>query len=163
VSSSELVHNRRTVLARRMLVYLAALLGLALVAAAIAPQPAPAPLPQSPAAGAPGTIASRTLAPVMDPGDRVVVRVGDVVTLTVPSATPDTVEIAGLGLSAFGDPALPAQIELVAYPAGTYPVTRLSTGARVGMLVIQPARTAPALSRPQLRPTAPSRSAAPVA
>lgn len=135
-----------------MLAWLAAMLGLALIAGSIAPQPLPKTVPSAPRPGAPGTVPSRSLKLVLHPGERVVARVGDVVTLTVPATAPDTVQIAGLGLSAFADATVPAQIEFVAYPAGTFPVTLLTSGATVGTLRILPAQS------PQPAPAAPSRS-----
>jgi hypothetical protein len=126
------------VVARRLLAWLAALLALALLAAALAPQAEPVTRPSAPRPGTPGTVASRTLVRVLPRGGRVAARVGDFVTLDVPVRAPDTVEIAGLGLSAFAAPGAPAQIEFLADPAGTYAVTLLSSGARLGTLRIQP-------------------------
>jgi hypothetical protein len=131
------------VLGRRLLLWLAALLGLALVVGSIAPQrEAPTrPYPVTP--GVPGSNPGPVRKLVLKPGGRVVARVGQVVNLEVAVKTPDTVEIDALGVSMFADPQTAAQLEFLAYPAGTYPVTLHDTGQTIGTLVIAPVQAPP--------------------
>ena len=129
--------------ARRLLIVLAVLLGLTALAAGVAPRerlgtdsgntPAPA---VTPAAVAAGTV-ERTLNAGAT-GQRVVARVGQTVELTVESDTLETVS-----LDEYGDQTAeadsPAHFELLADVPGNYAISVLDPAQRIGTLEIQPA------------------------
>src|SRR5919202_382658 len=128
-------------LARRLLVLLAVMVGLTALAAGMAPRrtgPAlgPAePLPQEPAA-APARTVPRTLGGDQSGGGRrIVARSGDTLLLTVTASSVDSVSGGGLGESGPGDPEAPAELELVPDEAGSYPIELLESGRGGGTLV----------------------------
>jgi plastocyanin len=132
------------VLARRLLILVSALLGLALVAAALAPQQRPAPVPAAPAPqaaeGAPP--AGRELAlTIRDrPGQapaRLHARVGDTVRLTVHSAGPDTVSVDGLTDAVPVEADAPAELEHFADAPGRYRIVLDEAQRRLGTLLVR--------------------------
>ncbi len=142
------MHNRETVLGRRLVVWLLAMFALLLFAGAIAPRREvdQKPYPATPGAAdaSPGPVRNLTLRP----GGRVVVHVGENVALTVAVGSSDSVDIDALGISQFADRRTPAKLMFLAYPAGTYPVTSDNTGKTIGTLVVQPPAPAPPSGSP---------------
>jgi hypothetical protein len=129
--------------ARRLLIVLAVLLGLTALAAGVAPRErlgtdsSPTPPPAvTPAKIARGTV-DRTLNAGAT-GQRVVARVGQTVELTVDSDT-----LATVSLDEYGDqtaePDSPAHFELLADVPGNYAIDVLEPTRRIGTLEIQPA------------------------
>jgi hypothetical protein len=135
----------RTVLARRLLLFVSALLGLALVAAALAPQQrpvAPAPAVNAPTVARSGLPAGREVSlTVRDrPGHaptRLHARVGDTVLLTVHSARPDTVTLDGLTRPVPVEAGIPARLEQLLDTPGDYRILLVDAGRRLGTLVVR--------------------------
>jgi hypothetical protein len=127
--------------ARRLLIVLAVLLGLTALAAAVAPRhrlgsgsgstPAVA---ATPAATAGGTV-DKTL-DAGATGQRVVIRVGQTLELTVKSDTLETVNLEEYG-DQTAEPDSPALWEVYADAPGNYAITLDDSGARIGTLEIR--------------------------
>ena len=65
-------------------------------------------------------------------------RVGDLVELTVTARGPDSVAIAGLGLTEGVAPGAPAQLSFLADRPGRFPVSLTLSDRRVGSVVVEP-------------------------
>jgi hypothetical protein len=134
------------VLARRLLIVLAVLIGLTALASGVAPRepvvredgsrPAVPPADTSP----PGVV-ERTLSAGRT-GQRVVARIGQTVVITIEGAALDTVRLAEYGDETV-EPASPARFELLADVPGSYAIDLLEAGRRIGTLEIRPARGQP--------------------
>ena len=129
--------------ARRLLIALAVLLGLTALAAGVAPRerastdsgPPPAPAPAREQAS--GTV-ERTL-DTGSTGQRVVARVGQSVVLTVRSDTLETVSLGEVGVRT-AEPDSPARFELLADVPGSYAIELLDDAEqRIGTLEIREA------------------------
>jgi hypothetical protein len=130
-------------LARRMLIVLAVLLGMIALAAGVAPRerlqtdsttPPPAAAPTSePASGR----VQKTL-DAGATGQQVVARVGQTVVITVRSDTLETVSLAEVGVKT-AEPASSARFELLADVPGTYGIDLLESEQRIGTLEIREA------------------------
>ena len=125
--------------ARRLLIVLAVLLGLTALAAGVAPRqpivqdPGGAPSPPPPPA------ASRSVHRTLDAretGQRVVARVGQTVVLTVRSRDLDTVSLEEVGVRTV-EPASPARFELLADVPGSYAIELLEADQQIGTLEIR--------------------------
>jgi hypothetical protein len=128
--------------ARRLLIVLAVLLGLTTLAAGVAPRPSLDPdrgavPPGNPApAQATGRVA-RTLDAAAT-GQHVVAKVGQTVVLTVRSSVLRTVSLAEVGVRT-AEPDSPAQFEMFADVPGMYPIELLDPEQRIGTLEIRKA------------------------
>jgi len=132
------------VLARRLLIVLAVLIGLTALAAGVTPrQPVVREDGSRPApdAEAPPSI-ERTL-DAAETDQRVRVSVGQTVVLIVESATLDTVSLAEYGNEPV-EPDSPARFELLADVPGGYAIELLESGRRIGTLEVRPAPEEPA-------------------
>ena len=127
-------------LARRLLILLAVLMGLTALAAGVAPR---RPLPQD----EPSTPQASTAQPVQKPlvrtlsadepsGRRIVVTRGRLVQLTVTGDVVDSVQLGDLQVHAL-DPESPAHFELLADVPGSYPITLLDAQQRLGVLEVK--------------------------
>ena len=129
--------------ARRLLIVLAVLLGLTALAAGVAPRErlgtssggTPAP------AATPGAVAHGTVERTLDAGatgQRVVARVGQTIELTIKSDT-----LQSVSLDDYGDRTVeadsPAHFELLADVPGSYGIDLLDPVRRIGTLEIRPA------------------------
>ena len=125
--------------ARRLLIVLAVLLGLTALAAGVAPRSgldhdAPPPVTAAPTpAPATGTV-SKTL-DAQSTGQRVQARVGQTVMLTITSDTLETVTLDQYG-DKTAEPDSPAQFEVFADVPGSYPITLQDSGQEIGELDI---------------------------
>jgi hypothetical protein len=129
-------------LARRLLIVLAVLIGLTALASGVATRQPVGGGDQRyvpPAAGARPAYQpiERTL-DAADSGQRVVARVGQNVVITVEGAALDTVRLAEFGNETV-EPASPARFELLADVPGSYAIELLESGRRIGTLEIRPA------------------------
>ena len=127
-------------LARRLLIALAVLIGLSALAAGVSPRqpavPEGARMPARPDASAPRPV-ERTL----DAGkarQRVRADVGQPVVIVVVAAPLDTVSRAEFGNEPV-EPGSPARFELLADVPGSYAIELLESGRRIGTLVIRAA------------------------
>jgi hypothetical protein len=135
------------VLARRLLILLAVLLGLSALAASVAPPQrplgdfgAPAPTqapPVQPAPQPPRTIARTIVADRLTGPARVRARVGDTVQLVVRSSRLDSVAVADLAPVQAVEADSPAQFEILADMPGSYPITFVESGRRIGLLEVR--------------------------
>jgi hypothetical protein len=128
------------VLARRLLIILAVLLGLTALAAGVAPRQQPAD-DGGTVAPAPAAPAQRPLDRTLDAqatGQRVVARVGQTVVITVESAELDSVSLAERGIEPV-EPDSPARFELLADVPGDYAIDLLEADRTIGSLEILPA------------------------
>ena len=126
-------------LARRLLILLAVLMGLTALAAGVAPrEPArdTAAEPPAPAAAPVEDPLERTLSADGGPDRRVVARRGRVVRLTVEGDVVDSVVLGDLKIEPI-DPESPALFELLVDELGTYPITLLDAGRRIGVLEVE--------------------------
>lgn len=125
--------------ARRLLIVLAVLLGLTALAAGVAPRQTLDPDPPPPAAASPtpppaaGTV-QKTL-DAQSTGQRVDAKLGQLVTITVKSDTLETVTLDQYG-DQTAEAASPALFELLADTAGSYPIT-LDDGQEIGTLDVK--------------------------
>ena len=125
--------------ARRLLIILAVLLGLTAIAAGVAPRQALDPDPPPPVAAAPtpppahGNV-QKTL-DAQSTGQRVDAKVGQLLTITVNSDTLETVSLDQYG-DQTAEPDSPAMFELLADAPGSYPIT-LDDGQEIGTLEIK--------------------------
>lgn len=132
-------------LARRLLIALAVLLGLTALAAGVTPRDPTvrqegSTTPAGPGAGSPAPAPVQRTLSAEESGQRVVARVGQSVVLTVEAAALDTVGLAEFGYQTV-EPDLPARFELRADVPGSYAIELLEAGRRIGTLEIRPART----------------------
>jgi len=128
-------------LARRVLVLLAVLMGLSALAAGVAPRE---PAPREGAAPSPRVSAAPPERPVertVDAGAaapaRVEARVGQIVVLEVRSDELDSVSLGELGQIEPVESDSPARFELLAEEAGSYPIELLEAGRQIGTLEIR--------------------------
>jgi hypothetical protein len=130
------------VLARRLLMVLAALLVLTAVTAELAAHRAAAPgagataVPSTAAGGAPATVQKTLTADA--PDQQVVARVGQDVVIDVEGEQVDTVTIGDLDTQTV-DAGSPAHFDLLAETPGRYPIELVEAGRRIGTLEIRPA------------------------
>jgi hypothetical protein len=126
--------------ARRLLIVLAVLLGLTALAAGVAPRErldndAPPPVTAAPTpAPAHGSV-QKTL-DAQSTGQRVEARIGQTVTITVKSDTLETVTLDQYG-DKTAEPDSPAQFELLADVPGSYPITLQDSEQEIGELDIR--------------------------
>jgi hypothetical protein len=129
------------VLARRLLILLAVLLGLTALAAGVAPRQSvrddPGTVPPPPAARAPAEPLEQTL-DAQSSGQRIVARVGQTVVITVESTELDSVSLAERGIEPV-EPDSPARFELLADTPGDYAIDLLQAERTIGTLEIRPA------------------------
>jgi hypothetical protein len=119
---------RRLLLATALL-----LLGLAFLSAVSTTPPsqrAEKPAPRPPAAPPPRATGR------LPEDRRVRARVGDEVVVTLTSAVPDTFEVLDLGLETPVEPELGGRLDFIADRPGRFPVTRVSDGREVGVLLV---------------------------
>jgi hypothetical protein len=128
--------------ARRLLIVLAVLLGLTALAAGVAPR---RPIDSAPDAGAPAVTpvarAGGSVQRTMDAaatGQHMVARVGQTVELTVRSQVLNAVSLGDVGVRT-AEADSPARFELLADVPGTYPVELVESGQRIGTLEIRAA------------------------
>ena len=131
----------RCVLARRLLIALAVLMGLTALAAGVAPR---RPVPGGFGAEAPPVASAgqppRPLERVLDAdaaGQRVRARVGQPVVIEVRTDVLDTVSLAEYGNQP-AEPDSPARFELLADTPGRYAIDLLEAGRRIGVLEVRP-------------------------
>jgi hypothetical protein len=131
------------VLARRLLIVLAVVIGLTALASGVAPREpvvrddgSTPPVP--PAGASRPDVVERTLA-ADETGQRVVARVGQTVVITIEGTALDTVRLAEYGDETV-EAASPARFELLADVPGSYAIDLLEAGRRIGTLEIRPAR-----------------------
>jgi len=125
--------------ARNLLLFMAALLLLATVAAALAPreeEPAPAPRAER----APAAPAAREVSATLPEDREVRVRLGDVVRLQVRAGARDVATIAALGVTGPVEPEVPAELLFTADREGRFAVVLEEAGRRVGVVEVGPAR-----------------------
>lgn len=125
-------------LARRLLILAAVLMGLIALAAGVAPRESvrdtgsPTPMP---GASAPMATVERTL-DAQSTGQEVAARVGQTVVITV-----ETDELDSVGLGDYeietADPQSPARFELLADVAGSYPIHLLEADRTIGTLEVR--------------------------
>jgi hypothetical protein len=127
-------------LARRLLILLAVLMGLTALAAGVAPR---RPLPQDDAAPPQASTARpvqkplvRTLSADEPSGRRIEVNRGRLVRLTVEGDVVDSVQLGDLQVHAL-DPESPVHFELIADVPGSYPITLVDAQQRLGVLEVQ--------------------------
>jgi hypothetical protein len=128
-------------LARRLLVLIAVLMGLTALAASVAPrQPLPSergsPAPPASAGSPAAAPLERTLDADAGRPTRVVVRTGQTLVLEVTSAAIDSVSIEGLAEIEPVEADSPARFELLAETPGTHPVELLQAERRIGTIEI---------------------------
>ena len=132
-------------LARRLLIALAILLGLTALAGGLAAPPrvvtpsAPGAPPGGPAVASAGK-PPRPLERVLDAdaaGQRVRARVGQPVVIEVRTDVLDTVSLAEYGNQP-AEPDSPARFELLADTPGRYAIDLLEAGRRIGVLEVRP-------------------------
>src|SRR5215210_875302 len=128
-------------LARRLLILLAVLMGLTALASGVAPrQPvtrsAPDTGPPAPAVSPEPALEATVDATRREPA-QVVVREGRTLTLQVANDEPDSVTIDGLDRIEVVDADSPARFELLAEPAGSYAIELVDAGKTVGTLEIR--------------------------
>lgn len=129
--------------ARRLLIVLAVLLGLTALAAGVAPRERLGSDSGSPpaAAATPEQTATGTISKTLDAGStgqRVVVRVGQTLELTVKSDTLETVNLAEYG-DQTAEPDSPAHWEVYADTPGSYGIVLGDSGMRIGTVEIKAA------------------------
>ena len=125
--------------ARRLLIVLAVLLALTALAAGLAPRSGldrdtPPPVTAAPTPAPAKGVVQKTL-DAQATGQRVEARVGQTVMLTIKSDTLETVTLDQYG-DKTAEPDSPAQFELLADTAGTYPITLQDSGLQIGELDI---------------------------
>jgi hypothetical protein len=129
-------------LARRLLILLAVLMGLTALASGVAPRQ---PVPPSGGDSSPSATAPS------DPPEfkrvdaesgkfaRITVDEGRTLVLEVRSTELDSVSLEGLDRIEVVDPDSPARFELLAEPAGSYPIKLVEAGRELGKLEIRAA------------------------
>lgn len=144
-------------LLRRLLLFVAVLLGLTALAASIAPRestreggnepaqvkPLPSPSPSPGAARRqpppPGVDVRATLSERALKTRRVRARVGQVVRLEVQAFSTDFVAIKDIGVMEPTDPDAPTELEFLADRTGTFAVTVSERDRPIGVIDVQPA------------------------
>jgi hypothetical protein len=126
--------------ARRLLIALAVLLGLTALAAGVAPRERLGTDSAPPASPAPtreqaSGVVQRTL-DAGATGQRVVARVGQTVVLTVRSDSLETVSLDDVGVKT-AEPSSSARFELLADVPGSYAIDLLESEKRIGTLEIR--------------------------
>jgi hypothetical protein len=126
--------------ARRLLIVLAVLLGLTALAAGIAPRAtldkdAPPPVTAAPTPPPATGLVQKTL-DAQSAGQKVEARIGQTVMLTVKSDTLETVSLDQYG-DKTAEPDSPAQFELLADVPGSYPITLQDSDQEIGVLDIR--------------------------
>jgi hypothetical protein len=131
------------VVARRLLIFVAVLMGLTALAAGLATPPPRAPKDTE------GPVIGTSVKPATPPVEAtlslseprtIAVDEGDQLQLSVQGDALDAVEIAGLGQLQAIAPDTPAAFDILADRAGTYPIRLLGADRRVGRLRVTPAR-----------------------
>lgn len=126
-------------LARRISIAASALLLLVVIAASVADRDAQ----ESRAVAPPATEQVGPAAPVVRgelPGDRTIeARVGDVVSVSVRTETPDEATIDEVGVVAPTSSEVPGVLEFVATEPGRYDVRLTDTDTSAGTVVVEPA------------------------
>jgi hypothetical protein len=130
-------------LARRLLILLAVLMGLTALASGLAPRQ---PAPRSGAEASPPTTTADSLPTIeerVDAGaaEPAVIEVdeGRTLVLEVSATELDSVSLEGLDRIEAVDPDSPARFELLAEPPGSYPIRLVEAGRDVGTLEIREA------------------------
>ncbi len=126
------------VASRRIFVFALALLVIASLASALAPTQRSrrsTTTPPPPTSTEPATIVEAAL-----PGGAVRATVGDVVRLRVTHDEQDFVQIASLGVSEPVEDGIPAELVFDADREGSFAVTLLESGERLGVVDVRPAR-----------------------
>lgn len=129
-------------LARRLLILLAVLMGLTALAAGVAPRRTlppgdePSATPEAATAAPAQRAVVRTLSADEPSGRKIVVRRGRLVHLTVEGDVVDSVQLGDLEVQSL-DPDSPAQFELLADDPGNYPITLLDAQRRLGVLQVE--------------------------
>lgn len=142
--------------ARRLLIVLIVLLAVSTVAALLAPteeEPEPPPPtrttkpPEQRGSKAPGTLVRARLAADARRPQRISLRLGDQLALTVHALRFDQVEIPAFGLleDVAGDD--PARFDLVADREGSFPVRLVEARRTIGQIVVRPPRDRGGISR----------------
>jgi hypothetical protein len=132
--------------ARRLIVFMLALLLISSIAAALVPversrESEPPTTPTAPAGDRPrGELVHQTIAADARKPAKIDIRIGDQLVLTVNSRRPDEVEIAGLGELRDVDRDAPARFDLLPFEPGTYPVRMLEVGRTVARIEVAPYR-----------------------
>lgn len=132
------------VAARRLIIFMLALLVLSSVAAALVPidretlrdTSTTAPSPSSEPTGR--LVEAEVDADAEQP-QRIGIRLGDSLTLTVTASSAGLVEVVGLGLTEDVDPDAPAVFDLRPFERGSYPV-RLAGERRIALIEVGPRR-----------------------
>jgi hypothetical protein len=131
-------------LARRLLILLAVLMGLTALASGVAPRQQ---VPRSAVQASPTATGEAPAAPVEASVDaaaakpaHVVVDEGRLLVLEVRSDQPDTVSLDGLDRIEIVDPASPARFELLAEPPGSYAIELVDEGREIGRIEIRAVR-----------------------
>jgi hypothetical protein len=126
-------------LARRLLILLAVLLGLTALAAGVAPRKPVDRATTAPSVpSAPGTEAGRPLERTIrtsSEGERIDVSVGQTVVITVVADELETVSLEEYGNEPV-EPDSPARFEILADVPGTYAIELLGSGREIGTLVV---------------------------
>ena len=125
-------------LARRLLIALAALMVMTALAAALAPRESPLRETPSPTSPARSQAAAEPVEATLDAqadGQRVEAEVGQPVTIVVRTDELASVELGDMGTET-ADPDSPAHFELLADVPGTYPIELLEADRKIGELVI---------------------------
>src|SRR5215207_1231469 len=125
-------------LARRLLILLAVLLGLTALAAGVAPRNVERGTPAPTVPSAPGAEAGRPLERTLrtsSEGERIDVSVGQTVVITVVADELETVYLEEYGNEPV-EPESPARFEILADAPGTYAIELLGSGREIGTLVV---------------------------
>ena len=130
----------RVVLARRLLILLAVLLGLTALAAGVAPREEAGTGGSPPVAVSPSGSPSEPVEHMLTIGpegeeERVEAELGQVVRLTIEGDEPESVAVGELGIEPVTADS-PAIFELLLDVPGSYPITLLDSGRRIGVLEV---------------------------
>jgi hypothetical protein len=128
------------VLARRLLILLAVLLGLTALAAGVAPRDSVDSGGSPPVAVSPSGASTEPVEHTVTIGpegeeERVEAELGQVVRLTVEGDETDSVAVGELGIEPVTADS-PAIFELLLDVPGSYPITLLDSGRRIGVLEV---------------------------
>ena len=130
-------------LARRLLIFVAILMGLTALAAGLAtPPPRSSQGTQGPVLGTPAKPAPAPVEATLSLSEprTIAVDEGAELRLSVQGDALDAVEIAGLGQLEAIAPDTPAAFDILADRPGTYPIRLVGPDRRVGRLRVTPAR-----------------------
>lgn len=131
--------------ARRLIIFMLALLVLSSVAAALVPidrealRDTSTTTAPSPSPGPTGRLVEADVDADAEQPKRIAIRLGDSLTLTVSARLPGLVEVVGLGLTGDVDPNAPAVFDLRPFERGSYPV-RLVGDRRIALIEVGPRR-----------------------